>query len=67
MSCQPGIFELYTFWVSSILGSKEFVFEVFDQIKHLLWSKDERTFKPVGGIEGGIFLEKVGMNRQRTA
>ena len=36
---------------SGIIGSKEFVAEVFDGVKHLLDSKDERRFTPVGGVE----------------
>jgi putative transposase len=37
---------------SGIIGSKEFVGEVFDGVKHLLGSKDERKFIPVGGVGG---------------
>ena len=33
---------------SGIIGGKAFVGEVFDQVKHLLTSKDERTVTPVG-------------------
>lgn len=39
-----------------IIGSKEFVGDVFDQIKFLLNSKDQRKFKPIGGI--GIYSMK---------
>jgi len=42
---------------SGIIGSKEFVGEVFDRVKHMLRSKDERRFTPVGGI-GGVYSMK---------
>ena len=42
---------------AGILGSKEFVREVFDQVKHLLNSKDERKFTPLAGT-GGIYSMK---------
>ena len=40
-----------------IVGSKEFVGEVFDQVKHMLRSKNERRFKPVEGV-GGVYSMK---------
>lgn len=42
---------------AGILGSKEFVQEVFDQVKHLLASKDERKFTSLGGA-GGVYSMK---------
>ena len=42
---------------AGIMGSKEFVQEVFDQVKHLLASKNERKFTPIGGI-GGVYSMK---------
>ena len=45
---------------SGILGSKEFVNEVFDRVKHMLHSKNERRFKPVGGIDGVYSMKKLG-------
>jgi hypothetical protein len=39
---------------------KEFVGEVFDQVKHLLRSKDERKFTPVGGVEGIYSMKRLG-------
>jgi REP element-mobilizing transposase RayT len=55
-------FELFSFRAryftdAGIMGSKEFVQEVFDQVKHLLDSKNERRFTPVGGI-GGVYSMK---------
>ena len=44
---------------AGIIGSKEFVGEVFDQVKHMLRSKDERRFKPVGGIEGVYSMKRL--------
>ena len=44
---------------AGIIGSKEFVGEVFDQIKHLLGSKDERTFTPVEGVDGVYSMKKL--------
>jgi hypothetical protein len=32
----------------------------FDQVKHLLRSKDERTFTPVGGVEGVYSMKRLG-------
>jgi REP element-mobilizing transposase RayT len=45
---------------AGIIGSKEFVGEVFDQVKHLLRSKDERKFTPVGGVEGVYSMKRLG-------
>ena len=42
---------------AGVIGSKAFVGEVFDQVKHLLRSKNERTFKPVSGI-GAMYSMK---------
>ncbi|WP_031386093.1 transposase [Desulfonatronum thiodismutans] len=42
---------------SGIIGSKEFVSEVFDGVKHLLDSKNERRFTPVSGV-GGVYSMK---------
>ena len=44
---------------SGIIGSKEFVAEVFDGVKHLLDSKDERKFTPVGGVEGVYSMKRL--------
>ena len=44
---------------AGIIGSKEFVGEVFDQVKHMLRSKNERRFKPVGGIEGMYSMKRL--------
>jgi putative transposase len=44
---------------SGIIGSKEFVGEVFDGVKHLLGSKDERKFIPVGGVGGVISMKRL--------
>lgn len=44
---------------AGIIGSKEFVSEVFDQVKHLLDSKDERKFTPIGGVEGVYSMKKL--------
>jgi hypothetical protein len=44
---------------AGIIGSKEFVGEVFDQVKHMLRSKNERRFKPVGGIEGVYSMKRL--------
>lgn len=39
--------------------NKEFVSEVFDQVKHLLRSKDTRKFTPVGGVEGVYSMKRL--------
>ncbi len=46
---------------AGIIGSKAFVGEIFDQFKHLLKSKDERKFKPVGGIDGVYSMKRLGV------
>jgi len=45
---------------SGVIGGKDFVQEVFDQVKHLLGSKDERKFTPVGGVEGVYSMKRLG-------
>jgi hypothetical protein len=45
---------------AGIIGSKDFVSEVFDQVKSLLGSKDERRFTPVGGVEGLYSMKRLG-------
>ncbi len=45
---------------AGVIGSKAFVGEVFDQVKHLLKSKDERKFTPVG-IEGVYSVKRLGV------
>ena len=49
------------FTEAGIIGSKEFVGEVFDQVKHLLRSKDERKFTLVGGVEGLYSMKRLGV------
>ncbi|MDD4648614.1 MAG: hypothetical protein PHO79_01140 [Desulfoplanes sp.] len=44
---------------SGIIGSKAFVQEAFDGIKHLLGSKDERRFTPVAGVKGMYSMKKL--------
>jgi REP element-mobilizing transposase RayT len=44
---------------AGILGSKEFVKEVFDQVKHLLTSKDERPFTPLAGADGVYSMKRL--------
>ena len=44
---------------SGIIGSKAFVQEVFDGVKHLLGSKDERRFTPVAGVKGVYSMKKL--------
>ena len=44
---------------AGILGSKEFVQEVFDQVKHLLTSKDERKFTSLAGAEGVYSMKRL--------
>ena len=44
---------------SGIIGSKAFVREVFDEVKHLLGSKDERRFTPVAGVKGMYSMKKL--------
>jgi len=41
------------------LGSKGFVQKVFDGVKHLLGSKDERKFTPVAGVKGMYLMKKL--------
>jgi hypothetical protein len=45
---------------AGIIGSKEFVGEVFNQVKHMLRSKNERRFTPVGGVGGVYSMKKLG-------
>jgi len=45
---------------SGVIGGKNFVQEVFDQVKHLLGSKDTRKFTPVGGVEGVYAMKRLG-------
>ncbi|EFI33082.1 protein of unknown function DUF1568 [Desulfonatronospira thiodismutans ASO3-1] len=44
---------------SGIIGGKDFVQEVFDQVKHLLKSKDERKFTPVKGVDGVFSMKRL--------
>ena len=44
---------------AGIIGSKEFVGEVFDKVKHLLGSKDERKFTPVSGVDGVYSMKRL--------
>jgi hypothetical protein len=44
---------------AGIIGSKEFVGEVFNQVKHLLRSKNERKFTPIGGVEGVYSMKRL--------
>jgi putative transposase len=44
---------------SGIIGGKDFVQEVFDQVKHLLGSKNERKFTPVGGVDGVYSMKRL--------
>ena len=44
---------------SGVIGGKDFVQEVFDQVKHLLKSKDERTFTPVSGMDGVYSMKRL--------
>jgi putative transposase len=46
---------------SGIIGSKEFVAGVFDGVKHLLDSKCERWFTPVGGVDGVYSMKRLGV------
>jgi len=46
---------------AGIIGSKAFVGEVFDQVKHLLRSKDERKFTRIGGMEGVFSMKRLGI------
>jgi REP element-mobilizing transposase RayT len=44
---------------AGILGSKEFVKEVFDQVKHMLTSKDERKFTQLAGADGVYSMKRL--------
>jgi len=44
---------------SGIIGSKEFVGEVFDRVKHLLGSQGRRRFKPVSGLNGIYSMKRL--------
>jgi putative transposase len=44
---------------SGIIGGKDFVQEVFDQVKHLLGSKDERKFTSVSGVDGVYSMKRL--------
>ncbi|SMP52269.1 hypothetical protein SAMN06295888_107159 [Desulfonatronum zhilinae] len=50
---------------SGIIGSKKFVAEVFDGVKYLLDSKDERKFTPVGGVEGVYSMKRLAAGVSR--
>jgi REP element-mobilizing transposase RayT len=50
---------------AGIIGSKEFVGEVFDQVKHLLGSKDERRFTPVGGMDNVYSMKRLSESPSR--
>ncbi len=45
---------------SGVIGGKDFVQDVFDQVKHLLGSKDERKFTPVSGVGGVYSMKRLG-------
>jgi len=45
---------------AGIIGSKESVSEVFNKVKHLLRSKNERQFTPIGGVEGVYSMKRLG-------
>lgn len=45
---------------AAIIGGKDFVQEIFDQVKHLLSSKDTRKFTPVGGVDGVYSMKRLG-------
>ena len=47
------------FTEAGVIGSKEFVGEVFERVKHLLGSRDERKFTPVSGIDGVYSMKKL--------
>jgi hypothetical protein len=44
---------------AGILGSKEFVQDVFDQVRHLLKSKDTRAFTPLAGTSGVYSMKRL--------
>lgn len=44
---------------AGIIGSKDFVQDVFDQVKHLLNCKPERKFTPIGGVEGVYSMKRL--------
>jgi hypothetical protein len=44
---------------AGILDSKEFVQEVFDQVKHLLQSKDKRKFTCLAGAKGVYSMKRL--------
>ncbi|GAB6059441.1 hypothetical protein JCM31598_25580 [Desulfonatronum parangueonense] len=44
---------------SGIIGSKDFVSEVFDGVKHLLDSKNQRRFTPFGEWRGGYSMKRL--------
>jgi hypothetical protein len=44
---------------AGILGSKEFVWEVFDQVKHLLQSRDRRQFTLLAGADGVYSMKRL--------
>jgi REP element-mobilizing transposase RayT len=44
---------------AGVLGSKAFVQEVFDQIKHLLKSKDTRKFPSMSGVNGVYAMKRL--------
>ncbi len=44
---------------SGVIGSKEFVSEVFDEMKHMLFSKDTRNFTPITGIDGVYSMKRL--------
>lgn len=49
------------FTASGIIGSKEFVSNAFQEVRHLLRSNDTRRFTPVGGIDGVYSMKKLSV------
>lgn len=46
---------------SGIIGSREFVADAFQSVRHLLKSKDTRRFTSIGGIDGMYSMKKLGI------
>lgn len=44
---------------SGIIGSKEFVGEFFEKVKHLLGLQGRRRFKPISGLDGVYSMKRL--------
>ena len=53
------MFRTRYFTEAGVIGSREFVRDMFDNLKHLLDCKPERRFTPVSGLEGIYSMKRL--------